>query len=314
MLVLLLLVGARILSRYTRLTPWIYRACWFVAGIGWLSFRAGIILENELPVAQEMQPVVITGVIASLPTQTDRYTQFHFDIEDARTQQDDPFSFNARIRLRWYGQTPELSAGEQWRLNVKMKRPHGFQNPGGFDYEAWLLGQRLRATGYVLDEEDNVKISPAAASDVVSSWRSRIIQSIRKTLPDDSMRGIIIALAVGDRAEISDEMWQVFRRTGTNHLIAISGLHIGLVSGLMMLLASLTWRWRGRPVLWLPAPKFAVLCGLLAAVRICRACGLYHPDTKSAVDVDCDRRRGVVATAVAAISGFVLVIVTGFNI
>jgi competence protein ComEC len=41
---------------------------------------------------------------------------------------------------------------------VKLKRPRGFRNPGGFDYERWLFQQRLRATGYVLQ-----------------SWRDRLL-------------------------------------------------------------------------------------------------------------------------------------------
>jgi len=116
---------------------------------------------------------------------------------------------------------------------------------------------------------------------IASTWRGKVIQSNREALADDSMRGVVSALAVGARTEISDDMWQVFRRTGTNHLVAISGLHIGLVSGLIMLQASLAWRWRGRPVLWLPAPKFAVLCGLGAGVVYAALAGFAIPTQRA---------------------------------
>lgn len=45
--------------------------------------------------------------------------------------------------------------------------------------------------------------------------------------------GVIKALVLGDRSEINNTEWDVFRKTGTSHLIAISGLHIGLVSALI---------------------------------------------------------------------------------
>jgi len=92
-----------------------------------------------------------------------------------------------------------LAAGDQWRLKVKLKRPHGFYNPGSFDYEAWLFSQRLRAAGYVLNDEQNLKLAPADMRHITSTWCSKIIQSIREALPGDSMRGVINALAVGDR-------------------------------------------------------------------------------------------------------------------
>ncbi|MGH8655093.1 MAG: DUF4131 domain-containing protein [Gammaproteobacteria bacterium] len=45
---------------------------------------------------------------------------------------------------------------------VKLKRPRGFRNPGGFDYERWLFQQRLRATGYVLQSSHNRLLGIAA--------------------------------------------------------------------------------------------------------------------------------------------------------
>ncbi len=281
MLILPLLVAAKLLSQYTAITAVFYRLCWLVAGVVWLSFRASLILNQELPVANESQPVVVTGTVTSLPEITTKYTQYHFNIDSMQTEQGDSVYFNARVRLRWYGQAPEIAAGEKWRLKVKMKRPHGFQNPGGFDYEAWLFRQRLRATGYVLDSEVNTKLEPPGMRFILSGWRGDIVDSVRKALPENQVRGVVNALAVGDRAEITDDMWQVFRNTGTSHLVAISGLHIGLVSGLMMLVSSLAWRWWGRPVLFIPAPKFAAAAGLTAGFIYAALAGFSIPTQRA---------------------------------
>ena len=71
---------------------------------------------------------------------------------------------------------PELAAGERWRLIVRLKRPHGTVNPHGFDVEAWLLENGLRATGYVRDDERNARLDAFAGrvADYVQRARERV--------------------------------------------------------------------------------------------------------------------------------------------
>ena len=86
----------------------------------------------------------------------------------------------SRVSLAWYsamatrrgGEVPELHAGERWQLAVRLKRPHGTVNPHGFDVEAWLLENDLRATGYVRKDDAQPRgsmHSPAAPSDYVAA-------------------------------------------------------------------------------------------------------------------------------------------------
>ena len=67
------------------------------------------------------------------------------------------------MRLSWYESAPALAVGERWSLTVRLKRPHGFSNPGGFDYERWLFQRGIQATGYVRSKADNRRLGPAAA-------------------------------------------------------------------------------------------------------------------------------------------------------
>src|SRR3954470_9338645 len=74
-----------------------------------------------------------------------------------RVDVDHVYTLNAkiasRISLMWYqtdnAPLPELRAGQYWRLVARLHRPHGNANPGGFDFEAWMLERRIRAVGYV---------------------------------------------------------------------------------------------------------------------------------------------------------------------
>jgi competence protein ComEC len=78
--------------------------------------------------------------------------------------------------------------------------------------------------------------------------------------------GFISALVVGDRSEITEDQWQVLRHTGTNHLIAIAGLHIGLVAGFTFFLVGFLWRRISWLVKRVSAQQIAAIFSLGAAL------------------------------------------------
>ena len=105
---------------------------------------------------------------------------------------------------------PPLSAGERWRLVVRLKRPHGTVNPHGFDIEAWLLENNLRATGYVRNDERNARLDAFAGrpSDWVERARERMRARILAALPDAEYAGVIVALTIGDQRAIPEPQWR----------------------------------------------------------------------------------------------------------
>ncbi|HIH2645514.1 TPA: DNA internalization-related competence protein ComEC/Rec2, partial [Burkholderia cenocepacia] len=98
---------------------------------------------------------------------------------------------------------------------------------------------------------------------------------------DAAHRGIVAALAIGEQSGIGEDDWRVLRNTGTSHLVAISGLHVGLVGALAGWLVSMVWRrvrWRGRAAtLVLPAPYAAALAALVAAAGYAALAGFNVP-------------------------------------
>ena len=89
------------------------------------------------------------------------------------------------------------------------------------------------------------------------------------------------ALTIGDRHDISQSQWQVFRLTGTSHLIAISGLHIGLVAGLVYFIVLKCWAWTGI-LRWSP-PKVAALAALVAAFMYSALAGFSIPTQRALI-------------------------------
>ncbi len=247
----------------------------FFLGVGflWAVFFAQLRLADSLPQVWEGEDIQLIGVVANLPQSNDRNVRFRFDVEQVLTN---GAVVPQHISLAWYRNRatyntadtlPQLNAGERWQMTVRLKRPHGTSNPHGFDYESWALERNIRATGYVRQSSDNIRIDSMVNRPIY--WVQRIRQGIQQRfaeiLPEHAYLGVLITLATGDQRAIHPDHWQVFTRTGTNHLMAISGLHITMVSSIVFALVYWAWRWNPYLLLRFPARRVAAIAGLIVA-------------------------------------------------
>jgi len=276
---LLLLVSVTLF--FHRIKPLLF----LILGFHWAWLQAAWILSEPLPQTLEKQDVVIEGTIASLPQQAGHKWRFLFDID--RLQHEGVTIKNApsRVRLNWYKSVPELSVGDRWQLTVRMKRPHGFMNPGGFDYEGWLFQQRIQVTGYIRHAEENRLLASDVMHYPLQRIRQGLASEIGAQLKDPSFKGIITALAIGEREAITQSQWEVLRTTGTIHLVAISGLHIGLVAGMAFFMVQFLWPRIGNASVYWPAPRVAAIAGLLAAAFYAALAGFTIPTQRALVMV-----------------------------
>lgn len=210
---------------------WLRYLSVYLLGFVWAAAYAQFLAGHQLLKPLEGQETLVVGQVYGLPTSNQRATQFLLHVERVIS----PIAVSAfpkNIRLNWYNKSHRLRAGDRWQLLVKLKRPHGLANPYGFDYEKWLFQQKIGASGYVRESRRNRRISSASMGSI-AVWRESIKDYIGRALQGAEHEGVIKALVLGDRSDISVQQWDVFRRTGTSHLIAISGLHIGLLAGLL---------------------------------------------------------------------------------
>ncbi len=261
------------------------------AGFLWCGWQLERDLEQELPAALENRDLQVEGVVRGLPeTLSGGRLRFRFEIQ-CRLQAAKCLDFPLQARLSWYRNAPELRAGERWRLQVRLKRPHGFANPGGFDYERWLLAAGIRATGYVRGKGSNQRIDESSGRGV-SALREWLANGLAEQLGRGPAAALLRALGIGDRSLMTAAQWQVLRSTGTSHLLAISGLHVGLVAGLVFLLARRFWSWTGLSVYW-PARHSAAIAGILAAFAYALLSGFQVP-----------AQRALIMISVFMLSGF----------
>ena len=206
---------------------------------------ASTYLDQRLPDELLGVEVEIVATIVDIPNRDGRRLRFLSELETIRPLNVyQPMAVTGRVRLSWYGfNAPDLRAGNKVRLVVKLKTPSGFMNPGGFDIEKWYAQNRIIATGYVRGKSFDVsKAVVAQNSAPLSAARNMLQRKLLQATESYASSGVIIALAVGDRSGITPELWDTFINTGTNHLLAISGLHISLVAGATALFVQLLWR------------------------------------------------------------------------
>jgi len=270
---------------------WVRRvayACAFaVLGFLWAALWGHWRMADRLDPAWEGRDIEVAGVVAGLPQPFDGGVRFDFDIESVAPRE---AGVPQRVSLAWYNglsreeyqEVVPVRAGERWRLPVRLRLPHGQANPQGFDYEAWLLERGIRATGTVRtgpragarERLDAMVLRPGYA---VERLREAIRERFWDVLPEHRYAGILIALAIGDQKAIEAGEWEVFNRTGVNHLMSISGLHVTMVSGLFAALVLFAWRRAPALALRYPAPKAAALAGVAAALGYCLISGFAVP-------------------------------------
>lgn len=253
----------------------------FIAGAIWVTWRADLILQQQLPVALEGRDLIIEGHIAELPRTTEYGSRFSFDVTQAQLD-GSAVVVPPRILLS-VDQHVQPRAGDRWRFTVRLKRPHGLQNPGGLDYEGYLFRNGLRATGYVRAEPAPEYLAEGGGWYRIDRWRQQLGERMRALMPEGAYAGLIVALANGDSSGLREAQWDTFRRTGTLHLVAISGMHISLIAGLVYWLTRFLWSLPGYTVLRMPAPLVGAIGGLIAASLYAALAGFVIPTQRALV-------------------------------
>ncbi len=225
----------------------------FLLSLVWASTYSEMNKRKSLDTIYESVNLHATGYVCSIPKQGQSVISFELCDSSIRyPHKATLLADGLHLKLSWYTDKPKLLVGDQ-AFVVRLKRPHGMVNPHGFIYEKWLFRKGINAVGYVKQSS----IEPATATEFqiigskcgdfeircqVATFRIDInnyLSSLSGTLPHIPL---IKALSLGYRGDIDPNSWALFKNTGTQHLVAISGLHIGLVFGMSLGVFSVLWR------------------------------------------------------------------------
>ncbi len=199
----------------------------FLFGFCWAGWQAHSVVDNRVPESFLGQDLTLSVTVHNLVKRDSDRLVFDAILEERAPEIYREIS-EKKVRLSWYGDTPNMAIGERWRLVVRLKRPRGYRNKTSFDYERYLFAKQITAKGYVLKGqrlESESALTPAGRH-IFRPFIS-VLDEHSGVLGHGSM---IRALGIGDRSEISTAQWSLLRRVGLSHLVAISGLHIGLAA------------------------------------------------------------------------------------
>ncbi|MEM7610898.1 MAG: DNA internalization-related competence protein ComEC/Rec2 [Pseudomonadota bacterium] len=187
-----------------------------------------------------------------------------------RVRQDDP-SLPAKLSISWPQPAVSPEVGTCWQARVRLGELRGFRNPGVFDYVRWATAAGLGGRGQIA-----LSSGAVPCADYCANWQDRVrtgvASHVRQVLGQTRAASIITALAIGDRSQLDPATQDALRQTGTAHLMAISGLHIGLVA----MLGGWLMR-RVGPIGRFPAQDLAIAAGLAGATTYALVSGLALP-------------------------------------
>ncbi len=136
------------------------------------------------------------------------------------------------LRITLYGEADRpLLYGERVRFPVRLRQPANYENPGALDFRSFLRRQGIVATGSVAAEK--VERLPGFAGSRLQDWRNRMRRSlVSRTLelwrPDDA--ALLNAMLIGQRTYIDRDTRLDFQRTGTYHILVVSGMNVGILA------------------------------------------------------------------------------------
>jgi competence protein ComEC len=258
-------------------------------GICYAGYWGGTLLDERLPHSLEGEVLTVRGLILE-PPQLRQYStggqraRFPFRVEHSECigVEVSCASFRGKVLLSWYSEQP-LHAGEHWQFQVRLKRPWGLANPGSFNFQSWLAQRRFAATGSV--RRQGARKLPGAMPWYRSHQllRQQVNSQLQLGFSDRRELGVLQALSSGDRSAIGHKQWRDFQHFGLNHLVVISGLHVGMVAAIGFLLGSQLGRLTVLRWALLDSPRVANLCAFALAFAYSALAGFALPTVRALV-------------------------------
>ena len=220
-----------------------YRKCTtlLVAGASLLAFVWGFIsisqlIHPSLPcnhIARlaVTEKVIVTGIVDSRPTSTEKGARFTVRVERVY---DGNRLVDATGRLMVYVGDGHLSllTGDRVSVTTRLREPRNFGLPGEFDFRHKLALSTIYVTGFIANS-DGVKVIKRQAADRLqwsidsaAAWFGRFID----TSVANPESGVLRALLIGDRGAVPRQVEDLYTRTGVNHILSISGFHVGVIA------------------------------------------------------------------------------------
>ena len=174
---------------------------------------------------------VLEGEVSTPVETREKGSRFGLNIRSI-TIADTVFKSVGGILVNCKGFVPAISLGDLVRCVSKIDIPQPARNPGAFDYAAYLFRKGFHLTGRIVSEGDLQVISTETSSSLdrlISVVRAHVRGTIRQNL-SGAPAALVEGVLLGDKSQLPDSVRDDFSRAGVSHVLAVSGLHVGLVA------------------------------------------------------------------------------------
>ncbi len=251
-------IGMALVFCVKRKIPVLLLPLFFFANIGYLSIQPWVaprFPDHHIRHFVDSKACKINGIILTESVYKHKRTRFVMDVVSI-VQGGNSVPTCGRVRVTVSGGPVFLSIGDSISFFGRIRSIRNFNNPGGFDYERYMAYQNIWARTYVTAEKLSVQSrgNTPGRTAVFDKRRTMISDMIdglggaASGKPQD-VKAVSKALLIGDRKDISTALREKFNRAGVGHLLAISGLHIGIVATVMFAIFRWLVTWVS-PVLW----------------------------------------------------------------
>lgn len=223
--------------------------------------------------------IILEGYVSDIPRFQAPFCHFSIDTKRIKGQ-----PMPRRVGLYWLIPTGcPMLPGEYWHLVTRLKPIRGVDTDGALpqDYYARIKG--MHAVGYVKDKTTPYKVSAAGWHYPFLRMQYMIWQQYQRVCPDCIHDDIIAALLLGLSQEIRTETRQQFVETGISHLLAISGLHVGLMAQCTRVVIAPLWSMLGMCLLRFPAPYVAQIGAMISAFLYMMISGMGVPALRTVI-------------------------------
>ena len=257
----------------------------FCLGIFWTAYTMTLDTEVRAANAWEGKTIEVVAQVATIPIRRTGRTQFILKVIE-HPEADQPFP--KRVRASIYRYEDHIKVADFLRAKIKLKAPYGFANPNTFDYERWLMMQGIEATGYVVSYQKLAASATATTLEYsLERWRQRLFDKLESYRHLYAQVDSIAAITLGLSSLLSHRQREILSATGTHHLFAVSGLHIGMVFGLFFVLIERLWCYLFLSRYLYPARDVALLGALPAAVAYAALAGFSVPTQRALIMLIC---------------------------
>ncbi|MGX5173895.1 DNA internalization-related competence protein ComEC/Rec2 [Aliikangiella sp. IMCC44653] len=270
---------------------------WLTFGVVWGSVTIVSWNYTQKTIVKDPVKAQVSGYVCGIPTiqrrPSHQLIRFDFCVVKLQNlsntnQAVTHFKLSKKVQASWRQyRKPYLnvSSGESLTLSAKLKPIHDKVNPKAFNFERWQVSQGYFANLSVKRVEKGTKLY--SISQQYHQLRSKLYFKLANQIPFSETKGLVLAMVMGERAQISDNQWEAFQHSGTSHLLAISGLHVGIAAMWSYWFVLAVCRRSTYLCQLIPAQKLAEVGAVLGALVLTLASGCGVPSVRALIMLSC---------------------------